>query len=105
MTFEPTGIASKFEDAIVQKEPASPVYSEHSFVTYSVSFRGALMLMLKRSSSRPMMPRTSRRASTQQGCILMETMCRLRADHMEMHFSPSATDLHGHSRAARGQGV
>jgi len=42
----------------VQKEPASPVYSEHSFVTYSVPLRG--VLVLKRSSPCPEMPMTGR---------------------------------------------
>src|SRR5215207_8117395 len=46
MTFEPLGIASKVEDAMVQKEPAAPVYSEQSFVICSVWLRGAFVLML-----------------------------------------------------------
>src|SRR5687767_4169892 len=36
MIFEPAGIASQFEDTIVQKAPAFPEYSEHSFLTCSV---------------------------------------------------------------------
>jgi hypothetical protein len=51
-TLEPGGIASKFEDAIVQKEPASPVYSEHSFSTCRVPVRWAVVLMLESSSRR-----------------------------------------------------
>jgi hypothetical protein len=34
-------------DAMVQKEPASPVYSEHSFVRCSVPLCGALVFMLR----------------------------------------------------------
>jgi hypothetical protein len=30
-----------FEDVIVQNEPAAPVYSEHSFVTWRAPLRGA----------------------------------------------------------------
>src|SRR6266567_4529001 len=40
MTFDPTLIALRFEDVIVQKEPAAPVYCEHSFVTRSSPLRG-----------------------------------------------------------------
>src|SRR4029077_10190814 len=37
----PTGIALRFEEVTVQKEPASPVYFEHSFVTWRIPLRGA----------------------------------------------------------------
>ena len=40
MTFEPTSISGRFEDVIVQKSPARPQYSEHSFVTWSAPLRG-----------------------------------------------------------------
>src|SRR4029077_13329750 len=38
-TLEPTPICFTFEDVIVQNEPASPVYSEHSFVTWRAPLR------------------------------------------------------------------
>src|SRR6476619_6904385 len=44
MTLEPTLISGMFEDVIVQKSPAWPVYCEggHSFVTWSSPLRGEL---------------------------------------------------------------
>jgi len=39
-------ISSRFEDVIVQKSPARPLYSEHSFVTWSSPFRGMAALLL-----------------------------------------------------------
>jgi hypothetical protein len=36
---EPTGMAVRFEDVIVQKESARPVYCEHSFVRLSSPLR------------------------------------------------------------------
>src|ERR1700680_1560741 len=38
-SLEPTGIALRFEDVIVQKESARPVYCEHSFVRWSSPLR------------------------------------------------------------------
>ena len=35
----PVVAAAGFEDVIVQKDPAAPVYCEHSFVTWSCPFR------------------------------------------------------------------
>src|SRR5450759_2848391 len=40
MTFEPTGIALRFEEMIVQKPPDLCVYSWHSFVTWRSPLRG-----------------------------------------------------------------
>jgi hypothetical protein len=40
MTFDPTSIASRFDEVIVQKPPARRVYSEHSFVTWRAPLRG-----------------------------------------------------------------
>src|SRR4026208_1782848 len=37
----PTGNALRFEEVTVQKEPASPVYCEHSFVRWRIPLRGA----------------------------------------------------------------
>ena len=40
MTFEPTTISSMFDAVIVQKSPAAPLYSEHSFDRWSSPLRG-----------------------------------------------------------------
>src|SRR5438105_12349443 len=42
MTFEPTSIAFRLDDVIVQKEPAWPLYCEHSFVAWRAPLRGEL---------------------------------------------------------------
>src|SRR6266513_731314 len=42
MTLVPTLMALRFEDVIVQKPPASRVYCEHSFVTWSAPLRREL---------------------------------------------------------------
>src|SRR5919201_2163993 len=39
MTFEPTSIAFRLDDVIVQKEPAWPLYCEHSFVAWRAPLR------------------------------------------------------------------
>src|SRR5687767_11411195 len=40
MTLEPTSIAARFEDVIVQNVPSVPSNSEHSFVTCRAPLRG-----------------------------------------------------------------
>src|SRR5215210_3804352 len=39
MTFEPTSIARRLDDVIVQNEPAWPLYCEHSFVAWRAPLR------------------------------------------------------------------
>ena len=47
MTFEPTSIAFRLDDVIVQKEPAWPLYWEHSLVAWRAPLRGELPAWLR----------------------------------------------------------
>jgi len=51
MTFEPTSIAFRLDEVTVQKEPAWPVYSEHSFVTCRAPLRGESLAWLRNSAA------------------------------------------------------
>src|SRR6266508_343373 len=57
MTFAPAWISSIFEDVIVQKSPARPLYSEHSLVTSRSPLRAMPATLLatfrRRSTRRP----------------------------------------------------
>src|SRR5438093_8801217 len=56
MTFAPAWISSTFEDVIVQKSPAWPLYSEHSLVSWRSPLRAMaapLLASFRRRSTRP----------------------------------------------------
>jgi hypothetical protein len=60
MTFEPTSIAFRLAEVMVQKAPAWPVYCEHSFVAWSAPLRGELPTWpVRASAATAVMPATS----------------------------------------------